>query len=1136
MAQNDIEAIYPLTPMQEGMLFHTLYAPASGVYFQQLDCTLQGPLHIPAFKQVWQRAMESHAALRTLFMWERRDKPLQVVRQQVKLPWSEHDWRELSPDEQQQQLEAFLQADRAQGFDLAKAPLMRLTLIRLAEERYQFIWSFHHLLLDGWSASRLINEVFTQYEAFQRGEDLLLIPSRPYRDYIAWLQRQDLSQAEAYWRQTLRDFATATRLPFDRSPGAWSGSEQAYADQQVRLSPAITDALQALARQQQVTLNTLVQGAWAILLSRYGDQTDVVFGATVAGRPPDLAGVEAMIGLFINTLPVRVQVLPEVTLATWLKALQRQQAEARQYEYSPLAQVQSWSEIARGQALFESILVFENYPVSNPITTQGESITIYNVRFFEKTNYPLTVTIEPEEALGLQFSYNSDCFDHATIGRILGHFQTVLAGMVAQPAARLSDLPLLTTAERQQILVEWNQTQADYPHEKCIHHLFEAQVEQTPEAMAVVFADQSLTYRELNRRANQLAHYLQSLGVGPEKLVGICLERSLELMVAVLGVLKAGGAYVPLDPTHPPERLAFMVADTQAPLLLTQTRFVASLPVHLTKIICLDAEEAALAGQQETNPGSPVTADNLVYVIYTSGSTGQSKGVMLNHTSLVNAYLAWEKAYHLRPARTVHLQMANFSFDVFSGDWVRALCSGGKLVLCPAEFLLDAPQLYDLMRREQVDCAEFVPAVMRNLPQYLEETNQSLDFMRILVVASDNWYVEEYQKIQRFCGSNTRLINSYGLTEATIDSSYFDAGVNSLTPDRLVPIGRPFANTQLYILDRHLQPVSIGVPGELYVGGAGLARGYLHRPEATAERFIPNPFYDFGFSIADFGLGVDESLENPKSKIQNLKSSRLYKTGDQARYLPDGNIEFLGRLDYQVKIRGFRVELGEIEVALSQHPAVRETVVLAHEDSPGNKRLVAYIVPRQAEEQGSRGAGEQGTRSGGAKEEENNLQYPEGTMSLISNTLTGTHRQSPISNLQSLISPAELRRYLQTKLPGYMIPAAFVLLETLPLNSSGKIDRRALARLDLTQADFAETYVAPRNPLEETLAGIWADVFGLKQVGIYDNFFELGGHSLLAVQLIARIRKTCQVEAQLCWLADAPTVAGLAETLAKTMS
>jgi amino acid adenylation domain-containing protein len=701
--------------------------------------------------------------------------------------------------------------------------------------------------------------------------------------------------------------------------------------------------------------------------------------------------------------------------------------------------------------------------------------------------------------LWLQFSYNSDCFEDATISRMLGHFQILLAGMVAQPAARLSDLPLLTAAERQQILVDWNETQADYPQELCIHHLFEAQVEQTPEATALVFADQSLTYQELNRRANQLAHLLQSLGVGPESLVGICMERSLELMVSVLGVLKAGGAYVPLDPTHPPERLAFMLADTKAPLLLTQTALATTLPPSTAKIVCLDAEETVLTQQKATNPDSSVTTGNLVYVIYTSGSTGQSKGVLLNHSSLVNAYLAWETAYRLRSMPTVHLQMANFTFDVFSGDWVRALCSGGKLVLCPAELLLDAPQLYTLMRQEQVNCAEFVPAVMRNLIYYLEESGQLLDFMRVLVVASDSWYVEEYQKIQRFCGPDTRLINSYGLTEAAIDSSYFDAGVDGLAPDRLVPIGRPFANTQLYIVDDHLQPVPIGIPGELYIGGAGLARGYLNRPETTGERFIPNPF------VKDEGGRMKaESFILPPS------SFRLYKTGDLARYLPDSNIEFLGRLDHQVKIRGFRVELGEIEVTLGQHPAVREAVVLAHEDTPQQKRLVAYIVPQKAEEP----AGFEGDTPPPADFQDSHQ--------ALSATIS---RQN--TNL-----PGELRRFLQSKLPGYMIPSAFVLLESLPLNSSGKIDRRALAKSGLAKSESSQTYVAPRNQLEETLAAIWAEVLGVKQVSINDNFFELGGHSLVAVQLIARIRKTCQIEAQLCWLTDAPTVAGLAETLA----
>ncbi|HEY9830703.1 MAG TPA: amino acid adenylation domain-containing protein, partial [Stenomitos sp.] len=465
---------------------------------------------------------------------------------------------------------------------------------------------------------------------------------------------------------------------------------------------------------------------------------------------------------------------------------------------------------------------------------------------------------------------------------------------------------------------------------QCIHELFEAQVRLTPDAVAVVFEQQQLTYQQLNQQANQLAHYLRKLGVQPEVLVGICMERSLEMVVGLLGILKAGGAYLPLDPAYPQERLAFMLEDAQIPVLLTHQQLVEKLPKHQAQVVNLDADWEAIASECSNNPVSEVRANNLAYAIYTSGSTGKSKGVLIQHSSLVNAYFAWEEAYQLRSLASCHLQMANFSFDVFSGDLVRALCSGGKLVLCPREFLLEPASLYALMRQQQVDCAEFVPAVLRNLIQYLEKSQQKLDFMRILICGSDSWYVGEYKKFLKFCSPQTRLINSFGLTEATIDSTYFESPTVNLPVEQLVPIGRPFANTQLYILDSHLQPVPIGVPGELHIGGAGLARGYLNRPDLTAERFIPNPF-------------------SPKSSDRHTagygSTLRLYKTGDLARWLPDGNVELLGRIDYQEKIRGYRIELGEIEATLSQHPAVRETIVQVREDSPGEKRLVAYVVP-----------------------------------------------------------------------------------------------------------------------------------------------------------------------------------------------
>jgi amino acid adenylation domain-containing protein/non-ribosomal peptide synthase protein (TIGR01720 family) len=613
---------------------------------------------------------------------------------------------------------------------------------------------------------------------------------------------------------------------------------------------------------------------------------------------------------------------------------------------------------------------------------------------------------------------------------------------------------MLTAAERHQLLVEWNDTHLAFPQDLCIHQLFEAQVEQTPDAVAVVFEDKQLTYRELNCRANKLAHHLQVLGVKPEVLVGICVERSLEMVVGLLGILKAGGAYVPLDPDYPSERLAYLLNDSQMPVLVTTQKLSTGLPEHQARVVCLDTDWGINSPDSDVTPVSGVKAENLAYVIYTSGTTGKPKGVAIAHRSLVNAYFAWEDAYQLRSLCTSHLQMASFSFDVFSGDVVRALCSGAKLVLCPRQWLLEPENLYELMLQERVDCADFVPAVLRNLIQYLERTKQDLSFMRLLIVGSDSWLVKEYQQFQRFCGAQTRLINAYGVSEATIDSSYFESAAVSLSVDGLVPIGRPFANTKIYILDSHLQPVPVGVAGELHIGGVGLAQGYLNQPKLTEQKFIPNPF-------------------------SNEPGDRLYKTGDLARYLPDGTIEFLGRLDDQIKIRGFRIELGEIEAVLGQHPAVDETVVVVREDVPGNKRLVAYVVVNQA-----------------------------------------TAATIPY-----------LQQFLKQKLPAYMMPSAFVLLDALPLTPNGKVDRHALPTPDMTSSEGEEALVAPQTPVEKVLAGIWAEVLGLEKLGIHNNFFEVGGDSILSIQIIARanqagLKLTPKQLFQYPTIAELATVAG----------
>lgn len=1034
----NIENIYELSPVQQGLLFHSLYE-ADGAYFVQLSYSFDGLLDIVAFTQAWQRILERHAPLRTSFYWEGIDKPLQVVNKQVDLPLKQLDWREIAPEEQQTKFQAFLLSDRQQGFNLSTESLLRLTLIRLGDRAYQFVWSSHHIILDGWSTALVFKDFVLLYQAFCQGEDVTLPSNSCFADYIAWLQQQDLDRAETFWRRLLEGVQAPTPLT-NLEVNNLPPQVEKYEDGRLKLSVATTDKLKTWAKQHQLTLNTLVQGAWALLLSRYSGQNDVVYGVTVSGRPVDLLGAESMVGMFINTLPLRVRVDGKMSLLPWLKKLQHQLLEIRQYEYSPLVEIQGWSEIPRGVPLFESILVFENYPVDRALQDWQTDLKIHNLSAVDNTNYPLTISAIPGVELELRIAGDRSRFDSSTITRMLGHLQTLLEAMVSAPEVRLHELPLLTAAEKQ-LLVEWNKTTTNYPPQ-CVHQLFAQQVEKTPNAIAVVFENHSLTYQQLDQQANQLAHYLKKLGVGADVLVGICLDRSLDMAIAVLAVFKAGGAYVPLDRDRPLSQLTYMLQASSCQILLTHKHLAADF--EQAKIVYLDADWGVISQESKSPPNITVAPENLAYLIYTSGSTGLAKGVMVTHSSLTNAYFGWEVAYQL-PTVSCHLQMANFCFDVFVGDLVRALCSGGKLVLCPRDYLLEPAALYSLLCQHQVDCAEFVPAVLTNLVQYLAKTQQRLDFMRLVICGSDSWYGAEYQKIQAVLGD--RLINSYGLTETTIDSSYFETAIGNLSLKQLVPIGRPFTNTQLYILDPYLQPVPIGVCGELYIGGASLARGYHHRPELTAERFIPDCF-------------------------SNSPGSRMYKTGDLARYLPDGNIAFVGRSDYQVKIRGFRIELGEIEAILSQHPAVEKVVVVAREDELG-KRLIAYV---QCQNVG-----------------------------------------------------LQLRDFLQSKLPQYAIPSAFVLLTALPLLANGKVDRRSLPQIDI--AANQSTSTPPSTPVEAVLAGIWAKILRVEKVGIDDNFFELGGHSLLATQVVSRIRETFKLQLPLRALFESPTVATLAQSL-----
>jgi amino acid adenylation domain-containing protein len=1044
-----IADIYELSPVQQGMLFHALYDPEAGVYCRQLSCALCGSLDPAVLERAWQQVVERHSILRTSFHWEDLEKPLQVVHRSAHLRLEQHDWRLIDPAEQEARLDSYLREEQTWGFDLSQAPLMRLVLIRRSEDAYQFIWSHHQLLLDGWSGSLLLQEVSSRYEALCHGEELPWQQSWPYGDYIEWLQQQDLSGAEAFWREALQGFNTPTPLVAGRAVGSLRGQKETYGDQGLRLSRTTTAALQTLARQHQLTLNTLVQGAWALLLGRYSGEDDVLFGVTSAGRPASLAGVESMVGLFINSLPLRVRLRPEAPLLPWLKALQAQQFEMREYEHCPLVEIQGWSEVPRGAPLFESILVFQNYPVGRSSGMWGQQseakrqgLKIQDVRSTERTIYPLTVIVVPGPELSLLVSYDSYRFDPPAIRRMLGHLQTLLEGMAADPLQRLSCLPLLTAAERQQLLVEWNQThpRSGYPAsgtlDQCIHALFEAQVERTPDAAAVVFEDERLTYRELNQRANQLAHHLRSLGVGPEVLVGLCVDRSPQMVVGLLGILKAGGAYLPLDLAFPRERLGFVLADAQVPVLVTEQQCVDPASVPAARVVYLDVDSERIARCSGENPHSAVQPHHLAYVIYTSGSTGCPKGVEVPHRAVANLLASMREAPGLTPEDTL-LAVTTISFDIAALEMFLPLGVGARLVILDREETTDPALLMQAIQRHGGTVMQATPATWRSL----------LDA---------GWAGEPRLKI--FCGGealsreladrllkhSASLWNMYGPTETTIYSCIHRVE----SEEGLVPIGKPIAYTQFYVLDQHLQPVPMGIPGELHIGGAGLARGYLNQPELTAEKFIPHPFDD-------------------------TPEARLYKTGDRVRYLADGNLEFLGRWDQQVKIRGFRIELGEIEAVLMQHPAVRENVVLAREDHPGGRRLVAYVV-----------LSDQGKVTSNERGKDPNSSLVTGHWSL-------------------------LREFLKEKLPEYMVPAAIVVLETLPLTPSGKIDRRSLPEPDPARPELAEPFVAPASPVEERLAAIWAEVLGVEKVGIHDDFFELGGHSLLATQVVARARRLC---------------------------
>jgi amino acid adenylation domain-containing protein len=873
-----------------------------------------------------------------------------------------------------------------------------------------------------------------------------------YSDFALWQQRRlDQGELEAplrYWKNQLHGLSPLL-LPTDYPRPQLLDSRGAR--HIFRLPLALTEALKELSGQRQATLFMTLLTAFQSLLSRYSGQNDLAVGVPVAGRT--LRETEKLIGCFINMLVFRSAFSGESSFIEALGKTRQVALDAYANQDIPfeklVEELQPERRLNRWP-LCQAMFNFRNMPAV-PIGIAG-TLRIERFTFETGISAGLDLVLEATgtaEGLVCAFSYPRALYRAETIERMAGHFSVLLGGLVAAPEQRVAMLPILTAAERHQLLTQWNHTKRDYPLDQCVHELFEAQVQKTPDNLSVICAAQKLSYRELNSRANQLSHLLVELGVGPDSLIGICMERSIEMVIAVLAILKAGGAYLPLDPGYPKERLDFMLQDATVGVILTQQRLLGRLPEFSGALFCLDEDPDFIATQSDKNLAHRENSDNLAYVIYTSGSTGTPKGVSIPHRALVNNIYAVAEHYAMGSTDR-HSQFASISFDVFAAELFTPLVVGACVVLGPDPWFASFAEFSRFVDEAQLTVMSLPTAIWHEWVTLLERSEVQLPAtLRLVIVGTEQALADRFNIWQRLAEKRPRWCNAYGPTEATITTTIFDANANDCEL-QTVPIGRPIANTQVYLLDLHLNPVPIGVPGELYIGGSGLARGYLHRPELTAERFVPSPF-------------------------AGEAGQRLYKTGDLGRYREDGNIEFLGRMDDQVKIRGYRIEIGEVEAILSQHPAVNAVAVLVREEQRGEKRLVAYVAAdREA------------------------------------------------------LAISELRGFSRKKLPDHMVPAVFVILQQLPINPNGKIDRQLLSSLVYPEAESPGTFVAPRTAVERELAAIWAEVFGLEEVGVRDDFFDLGGHSLTAIRVINRIRDRLLVELPVRTVFDKPTIEDLA--------
>ncbi len=975
-SKKNIEDIYPLTPLQKGMLFHSLHSPESNIYFERMSCRLEGAFNAEAFSSAWQRLADRHTILRTSFVWRKQREPVQVVKKEGKIPLKELDWRNIPPQEQEEKLERFYEEEEKQGFALNRAPLMRVTTIRLSDNIRHFVLCHHHLLLDGWSLPLLIQEFFTLYRAACEQQQVNLPPAPPFSRYVSWLQRQNHKKAETFWRHYLENSEASGKVSLPAPPV----SSEGYAEEHFTFSTEETNALIALTRRLNITLNTLFQGAWGMLSARYERDEEALFGITVTVRPPEINGIDRMLGLLINTVPLRLHLPADARIDEWLREIQLQYLEMQEFEYSELSDIHTWSGRPKGEDFFESLLVFENYPMGEAIPSLTGGLSVHNVQAKEQNNFPLSLIVVPGKELFTKLSFNRSRFSASAMRRILRQLHCILLQMTADETKQLRDISLNPVGGGEEISLSGQQrntpflTSPNKPEkEKTVLSLFQKQVTRFPGKTALVSGDEKITYQQLDERSNRLAHHLKKQGVREEKLVGLLLNRSVDLIIGILGILKAGGAYVPLDPENPHDRLSYIAEDSRISLLLTETDLLQHSALQRKGLtpVCMDRLKKHLSQEPAHPPETEPSPHQAMYVIYTSGSTGKPKGCVITHHNVFRLFRSTEQWFHFREGDVwtlFHSQAFDFSVWEIWG----ALLHGGSLIIVPHTVSRDPEAFYHLLQKEQVTILNQTPSAFRLLRDVVERKGKAVNALRFVIFGGEALDFTSLRPwFERHGDRKPRLINMFGITETTVHVTYRPVTMEDVIQAEKQKctslIGIPIPDLTLHIRDHYGHPAPVGMAGELYVAGEGLAREYLNRPELTQERFI-----------------IHVSGEGRKT--------RLYKTGDLVREREDGDIEYLGRIDKQVKIRGFRIEIGEIETKLMKHPDVEQVVVLAQEDKSGLKKLVGYV--------------------------------------------RGGSSRNPTQE--------ELHLFLSEWLPHYMLPAPIWFIEEFPLTANGKIDVQSL--------------------------------------------------------------------------------------------